>query len=159
MAAWQYDIRILPRTRLHAILGDVPLHIDRETLESVNWWQGVATPDFEAAFGALDRASSWDPEVETWGKEDSDRVDVRSVGGVVSEVFARIDVRSLPDGLLPRLLTFAEEIEGVLVTTGGRVMPPDVDLVWSDLRLSGAANFVRDPEGFLRSLKSKKAPK
>ena len=92
MAVWQVDFYLVPR---RAVSG--PSDLTPTALDDTDWWAAAAFPsDYQrrlADVAAPGRSSS--PELETWGREDGNRVDVWSEGGHVRSVMARVDVRRL----------------------------------------------------------------
>jgi hypothetical protein len=128
MAAWQADFELRPE--------DAALPADfRERLDAL-----------------LPRARSWRPDLEIWGEESGNRIDVwpatdRSGG----EAILRVDMRAYDHA-------WATRVFGEVLALGRALWP-----VWSDgptigdpgelalaLRGSPAFRFVEDPDAFLR---------
>jgi hypothetical protein len=128
MAAWQADFELRP--------DDRPL-----------------PPDYRARLSALLPAgTSWTPELEMWGEEDGNRIDVwpapRADGG---DALLRIDMRSYDPAWAARALTTIRDLGRDLWPAWHDAAPvrdpEELELV---LRGSPAFRFVEDPEAFLR---------
>jgi hypothetical protein len=154
MALWQYDIHLLPKQRVHQLLGSIPHQLDRETLDSANWWNSVATvEDCESTLSRFtQRRQTWDSTLSAWGSEDGNRIDLYLVDGAVAECFARLDVRSFDEDFLEGVLGFARRFDCLLVTPRLTLINPTQEALWQELRRSDAWRYVEDPESFLRSL-------
>jgi len=108
--------------------------------------------DYRTALdGVLPRGASWTTDLEVWGVDDSDRIDVWNAGE--PEMFARFDLRKWDMDLYERFLVFVRAANGRLRTADNG---NDVELTSGGfihaLRSSPAAQFVENPEAYLRSL-------
>src|SRR5688572_3634650 len=103
MAVWQVDFYLVPRRAVTAITDRTPAALD-----ATDWWATAAfPPDYRkrlATVAPLTPSSSTD--LEMWGREDGNRVDVWSDGGRVRSVTARVDVRRLDSRFGAALLAF-----------------------------------------------------
>jgi hypothetical protein len=157
MAPWQVELYIIPKTSLATAPSPLPI----DMLETVAWWAGAALPpDYRARFNAMTAPSqSPSPDVETWGAEDSNRIDVRLADGRVIRVRARIDVRRPDAKFAAGLITFARVAGAALVRVDGAAIEPtaggfgpvEQDAAISALRMTSRAqmplSFIYMPPG------------
>ena len=148
MAVWQVDFYLVPRRAVAAITDRAPA-----VLHATDWWATAAFPsDYRkrlATVANLTQSSSTD--IEMWGLEDGNRVDVWSAGGRVRSVMARIDVRRLDSRFGAALLAFVRAAGAVLVRRDGLVVEPVIRSYANALRTSDAWRFASDPAAFLAS--------
>jgi hypothetical protein len=142
MAVWQYDILVVPRSRvkpltpaLRAIASDA-----RGDEQDFDWWLGANLPFnySEELRSILQQRSEIAEGWELFGEEQGTRVDVLHEGARVALVRLRLDARFLD----PRELVGNSEL-----------IEPDPIRVWIELELSSAVGFVVDPEKFLANLR------
>jgi hypothetical protein len=128
MATWQADFELRP--------DDAPL-----------------PPDYRARLTTLlPVGRAWAPELEMWGEEDGDRIDVwPRVGTEGGEVLLRIDMRRFDPAWAARafstLRALGREFWPVWNDTAPIRDPDELELA---LRGSPAFRFAEDPEEFLR---------
>ena len=147
MSAWQVDFVLVPQRALaHALRP-----LTQATLEKTAWWAHTDLPeDYRARLGAFaPPAPSLDGDLESWGAEEGNRIDVRSEAGHVTQVCARVDVRRLDPGFGAGLLAFVKRAQSVLVRRDGLVAEPTVTAYSSALRSAPAWRFVNDPAASL----------
>ena len=142
MAAWQVEFYIIPR---RALVSHGPL--DSSDLDRTPWWTTHGLPaDYQKRLSAVASAGpSWSAELQTWGSQDGNRVDVWSEDGRVSAVMARVDVRRLDSRFGAALLHFVRTAQAVLVRTDGLVVEPQIATYTAALRTSDAWKFASDP--------------
>jgi hypothetical protein len=142
MAAWQVDFYIIPR---RALLSRGTL--DSSDLAATPWWvTHVLPPDYQRRLGAVASvAPSSHANVQTWGSEDGNRVDVWSEDNRVSAIMARVDVRRLDSKFGAALLQFVRTADAVLVRSDGLVVEPTIAAYAGALRNSAAWKFANDP--------------
>ena len=145
MAAWQVAFHIIPRRALVSHGAVDSLHLDRTP-----WWTAHALPsDYQKRLSAIAPATpSSSAELETWGSEDGNRIDVRSDKGRVSAVTARVDVRRLDSRFGAALIHFVRAADTVLVRSDGLVVEPQIASYTAALRTSNAWKFASDPAAF-----------
>jgi len=141
MAAWQVDFYIIPR---RALLSRGTL--DSSDLAATPWWATyVLPPDYQRRLGAVASvAPSSRANVQTWGSEDGNRVDVWSEDNRVSAIMARVDVRRLDSKFGAALLQFVRTADAVLVRSDGLVVEPTIAAYAGALRNSAAWKFAND---------------
>lgn len=147
MAVWQVDFYIVPQRALVAAPG----RLTRAILDATDWWAGTPLPaDYRTRLaGVAAAASSGSVELETWGTEDGNRVDVWSENGRVRSMVARVDVRRLDPKFGAALLLFVRTASAVLVRGDGLVTEPTINAYAGALRSSSAWRYASDPAAFL----------
>jgi hypothetical protein len=148
MAIWQVEFAIVPRRAL-ATKTRVPLPKVMET----DWWGTESLlPGYAQQLAAIaPLGSSSAAELQTWGEEDGNRVDVWSENGRATRMTARIDVRRLDSRFGAMLLQFARTAKAVLVRRDGLVVEPNVGAFGVALRTSDAWKYATDPAAFFAS--------
>jgi hypothetical protein len=150
MAVWQVDFVIVPR---RAFARNPRLSV--QELLDTDWWSAERLPDeFSQRLTAIAPAGkSSTPELQTWGQEDGNRIDVWFENGRATSMTARVDVRRLDAKFGAMLLQFARVANAVLVRSDGLVVEPLVGAFGAALRSSPAWQYVSDPAAFLSSLR------
>jgi len=151
MAVWQVDFHVVPRSALPA----TNQALARAVADDTNWWGSAAFPaNYATRLAAVAPAArALGGDVETWGSEDGNRVDVWSKGGRVQRVMARVDVRRLDSKFGAALIHFVRTAGAVLVRSDGLLVEPDISSYVGALRSSDAWRFASDPMTFLASRK------
>ena len=147
MAAWQVDFYLVPR----AAIGVAATALTPGELDSTDWW-GVATfpSDYQRQLDAVaSRGQPLTAQVETWGREDGNRIDVASENGRVQSVVVRVDVRRLDSKFGAALIEFVRKVGAVLVRRDGLIVEPTIAAYAGALRSSNAWRFSSDPAAFL----------
>lgn len=142
MAVWQVEFAIVPR-RVLAVSTRVAL----SQLLDNDWWGTERLPvgyaQQLAAIAPL--GSSGAAELQTWGEEDGNRIDVWFENGKPARMTARVDVRRLDARFGAMLLQFARVADAVLVRRDGLVLEPLVGAFGAALRSSPAWKYATDP--------------
>ena len=142
MAVWQVEFAIVPR-RVLAVRTRVAL----SQLLDNDWWGTERLPvgytQQLAAIAPL--GSSRAAELQTWGEEDGNRIDVWFENGKPARMTARVDVRRLDARFGAMLLQFARVADAVLVRRDGLVLEPLVGAFGAALRSSEAWKYATDP--------------
>jgi hypothetical protein len=152
VAAWQVEFYVVPRTAITSVRGP----LTPGALADGTWWAGASFPeDYDRLIGAfLPAGSSTDPDAETWGATDGNRIDVRTSGGEVRAVQVRVDVRKLDSMFGAALLIFLKAIDGVLVRRDGLVVEPTIAGYSGALRSSAAWRHASDPFAWIAAQKA-----
>jgi hypothetical protein len=104
----------------------------------------------------LEEGRSWSGDLEVWGTEAGDRIDVWHPGADEHEVLARFDMRTWDAQLYLRFIEFVRIVNGTIqVAPGDQDMPevaPTIEAFEAALRASDAFRFVSNPEAYLRRL-------
>ena len=148
MAAWQVEFSVVPRRAL-ASAGAAALRSSADA----NWWVAESLPaDYQGKLAAVaSPAPSSSADVQSWGPEDGNRLDVWLVDGRAAKVSARVDVRKLDAKFGAMLLQFARTADAVLVRSDGLVVEPLVGAFAASLRGSAAWRFANDPAAHFAS--------
>jgi hypothetical protein len=148
VAVWQVEFAIVPRRAL-ATKQRVALARIMET----DWWRGERLPagysQKLAAVAASGTSST--TELQTWGDEEGNRIDLWSESGTPVRMSARVDVRRLDAKFGAMLLQFARVADAVFIRRDGLVVEPLVGAFGAALRSSEAWQYAKDPAAFLSS--------
>lgn len=147
MAVWQVDFELVPQL----VLRSAPQPITAAVLDATAWWAGATPPpDYRTQLDAVAaRGASRHPDVETWGEEESNRVEVRSEGGTVRRVIVRVDVRRLDARFGAALLTVVKRWGATLVRRDGVIVEPTIAAFAASLRGSSAWRHANDTAAWL----------
>jgi hypothetical protein len=78
MAVWQFDLLLISRGSLISLFGVVPPLLEEIDLEKVESWKVVLLDinceELFSSFVSVDE--SWSPEIQMWGEENGNRVEV-----------------------------------------------------------------------------------
>ena len=148
MAVWQVEFAIVPRRVLEA--GSRPALTG---VMDTDWWSTERLPsDYARHLTAVaPSASAGAAELQTWGDEDGNRVDVWTENGRATRMTARVDVRRLDARFGAMVLQFARVANAVLVRRDGLIVEPTVGAFGAALRSSQAWRYASDPAAFLAS--------
>jgi hypothetical protein len=142
MAAWQVELYVIPKISLATAPSPLPI----DMLDTVAWWAGAALPpDYRGRFSAMTSPTQApSPDLETWGAEDSNRIEVSLADGRAIRVRARIDVRRPDAKFAAGLITFARVAGAALVRVDGAAIEPTAGGFGLALRESAAWRYVQD---------------
>ena len=155
MAIWQFDLHLIPRSKIIERYSRVPAQLSDEEFYTVNWWSGVALLiDYESILGSfLPKYISWHKDIFSWGAEDSDSIAIIFENNTHEEIFVRIDARKLDISFLEKVSHFAKLCDCLLLLVGNRkLMEPDPLALYQEIERSNAYKFVMNPRGFLDEL-------
>lgn len=156
MATWQFDLHCLPYVSVKQHYGELPEAISREDYDTGMWWdEAAAPPSLREQIGKLlPAASSWSEHIQTWGKDDGDRIDLVLRNGRVVDLFVRVDVRSISYTFLNGLIDLIRRNKWLTVTEQGKILQlSSVTDVLTEIRRSDAFRYVKDPKRFLDELR------
>jgi hypothetical protein len=147
MAVWQVDFDLVPQQALRS----APQPITPAVLDATAWWAGASPPpDYRTQLDAVgSRGASHDADVETWGEEQGNRVEVRSNDGKVRRVIVRVDVRRLDARFGAALLTIVKRWGATLVRRDGVIVEPTIAAFAAALRGSSAWRHANDTAAWL----------
>ena len=97
----------------------------------------------------LPEKKSWSSQLRIWGDEETDDIQVGLDGPIVEDVQFRLNVGDLSLPLVGSICAFARRFDCLLATRDGAIIPPKREAVVRAIAKSRAAQFVRDPQGFL----------
>jgi hypothetical protein len=156
MAVWQFTLYLLPRSELRRLFRAMPEVLQRTEFESTEWWQQQQPPrDYEAILDSfLPRVARWSPMLKGWGRDDGDHVDVRVERDRVTEIWARVDVRTLDARFVEHLVRFATHCDCIFLAAEElRLLEPELGVVLNHIEGSRASRFVRSPEAYFNDRK------
>jgi len=147
MAVWQVDFHVIPRRALAGGDSRMPPSV----LETTDWWSNATLPaDYRSRLTALaPPVAVADRDLEIWGSEDGNRVEVQSGNGRVRRVRAKVDVRHLDSKFGAAFINFARKVDTVLVRSDGLVVEPTITAYAGALRTSEAWRYSNDPMTYL----------
>ena len=148
MAVWQVDFAIAPRRAL----ATQP-RVSISDLLDADWWTAEPVPPrYAQQLGAIaPPGSSGTAELQTWGQQDGNRVEVWCENGKPARIIARVDVRRLDAKFGAMLLQFARSADAVLVRRDGLVVEPVIGAFGTALRTSTAWQYATDPAAYFAS--------
>ena len=148
MAVWQVEFAIVPR---RALVAQPPVAVPQ--LMDTDWWSVERLPSgYSQQLAAIaPPASSRATELQTWGEQDGNRIDVWSENGKPIRLTARVDVRRLDARFGAMLLRFAQIANAVLIRRDGLVVEPIVGAFGAALRSSKAWPYASDPAAHFAS--------
>lgn len=148
MAVWQIHFQLVPRQVLAATAD-----LTTVALQDADWWATAPFPsDYRTRLASVaPPAKSSQPDVEAWGPEEGNRVEIRSRSGRVSSAIVRVDVRRLDSRFGAAILDFIRVAGAVLVRGDGLVVESTISAYAAALRSSDAWRFASDPAAFLAS--------
>lgn len=112
-------------------------------------------PDYRARLSAiLPPLASWSPDLELWGSNDGNRVDVGIEGDRPVDARVRFDVRELSEALVLNVVRFAVQAETGFRAENGLEVPASLAELVNALEGSRAARFVEDPPRYFRRLRA-----
>jgi len=154
MAAWQFDLHLLPTSTIVRRYGVVPIFISSEDFDSTNWWSSNVTVDCLATeFSAiLPPLRSWSSNLRMWGEDDGNRVDVGFRDDSITEIFVRVDVRVLSTVFLTGIVKIARQHYLKVRPSNGRLLSPTLRQLMEEIHSSPAFRFVKDPAAYLTAL-------
>ncbi len=100
----------------------------------------------------LSPGESWSADLETWGVEDSHRIDIWHRNGEPQEGTIRLDLRNPDPALFERILSWVRDNSVELQDEAGRRVEPNMGELSLAMRGSKAFRFVENPELYLRRL-------
>ena len=159
MAVWQFKFTILPVAgifRVHGGMIDVLSEFAErapdaqfdEDKEFPNYWEGIdSSPMHALAKSMLPITKSWSDEATMFGNSKTDDIQIWK-----DSVNVRLDCSNLNVALLEAVVAVASESNCCLVLSeGGRIIPPVLHLVLDAANASPASRFVKNPTGFIVS--------
>ena len=154
MADWQVAFHLAPRKSAPARNDLTPT-----ALANGEFWSDAVFPaDYHRRLAEVaPPVPSRSPELEVWGLEDGNRVDVWSEGGRVRRVRVRVDVRRLDSKFGASLLTFVRGAGAVLIRSDGLIVEPTIGAYSGALRSSAAWKYASDPADFVIKLSASDA--
>lgn len=143
MAPWQVNFQVVP----HRAIAAAPRTLTAQIVRDTDWWSaGASLPDLRERLATVALPGTADGAgVERWGQAEGNGVEVQRVGGRVTRITARVDVRKLDPKFGAALLGFVRSAQSVLVREDGWVAEPTVGAFSGALRGDPAWVFANEP--------------
>jgi hypothetical protein len=156
MAAWQYDVYLVPSENVAATGLKPGRRLSREQCDELQTWKlSSRNADLESLItGILPRAVDMQPGWLVFGDETGHRIDVLQTPEGIEELRARVDVRDTDPGFVVNLCELAREIDCALLSAECVLLNADPEALWVEVTVSPAASFIEDPEAFLARLRA-----
>src|SRR6266498_3271921 len=159
MAVWQFDLLLISRGNVISLFGVVPPLLEEIDLEKVESWKVVLLDinceELFSSFVSVDE--SWSPEIQMWGEENGNRVEVVGAIDQPESIFIRIDARELNDRFLHGVVKAAERLDALLLLIENmKVIEPRLHLLKESVNCSNAKRWVDNPTKFIKSIRSGK---
>ena len=97
---------------------------------------------------------SWDDQLEMWGSEDGDRIDVWVEDGQPAEARVRFDLRTPSETFWLAVTQFTAVADTSLTNEAGVEVPPRLADLTAALEGSRAARFIEDPARYFNRLRA-----
>jgi hypothetical protein len=155
MAVWQYEVLLLPKSAFVNVFPQIPARLEDRDLEEFDWWDSVLPPsDFADVLGRILPASdTWSNDVQIWGLQDGNRIQVVNEQGQVIKITAFVDVRDLDMAFVNDLVNFALHCNCLFLLKDLTLIEPNPYELVSKNEDSSAFQFVRNPERFMEQLR------
>jgi len=157
MATWQFKIELVPRARVGAASNNVHTLYDSEGYDtSVAWEKYSPSIEVEPLMEAIfPKGESWHADLHTWGDEERSDIQIWYKNNRLESIAVRLDLREKYESLLSKVAYLASKLDCVVfIPESKSIIEPNVFALGKAATESNAAKFVKDPEGFLRSIGS-----
>ena len=156
MAIWQFQTFMLPRSAVIQHFGGVTAAVPEQSLSDIAWWAQVQPPaGYEERINHIaSRYDSWSESISMWGSDEGDRIHLllEEESRRVEQVSVRIDLREFSRAFVAGVIQLASEFGCVLWVEPHTIIEPAMRPLCEAILQSRSAAFMRDPEGYLRSL-------
>ena len=155
MATWQFDMYLLPRAKLMERFGGMPEYLGPDLFNSIGWGEGHQTRSNLAQFinPFVSPCPSWSVDIQMWGDEDGNRIDVVYEGEALKEIFIRVDAREQSNTFLKGIVELAHFCDALFwIMEKDKIIEPNVDTLTFELKRSDAYRYVQNPVEFLKSI-------
>ena len=144
MAIWQYDLYLIPRTKVENLYGEIPSHLDAEVFDEVEWWRGHQLADDVKE--SINQCSTPNknalPGCQEWGTHEGNRISMGFDGEDISWIWVRVDVRSEYDSFVNCIIELAKDLDCLLLLNDDLILiHPDQSNVFMNLRSSRASKL------------------
>jgi hypothetical protein len=152
VAIWQLKLHLVPRERVLAIFGTLPVTVPGQILDETRWFRETPA-EFENGISSLLVFKHFASDtICYWGEADCEEGVVTYEDGRLSSVELRIDARNASPQYILDLCAFVRRLDCLLVEHRTKqLVEPEFAAVLATLRRSTAAKFVADPRGTLLS--------
>jgi hypothetical protein len=159
MATWQYEIFLLPSWTTDQRWISPETYAVTEHFDFTSLWERYERRKALRASLAvlLPPAQSWTPEIQMWGSDDGDRIEIVGEGDAISEIVVRLDVRTISNKFVHGIVDIAKEYDLTILTNDNHFIMPDYNGILNAIKTSGAARFVKDPIAFLTAIEKERS--
>lgn len=151
MAVWQFPLDLVS-AQAARVQGLETIRLEPEQLDRITLRlsSNEETELFEMLGKLMPERKGWTNEVRFYGDEKTNDAHVSFEDTSVGHVQFRLDANDLSLPLIGGICAIARRFDCVLVArAGGAVIQPRCEAILREVLQSGAARFVRDPEGYL----------
>ncbi|MCB0390134.1 MAG: hypothetical protein KDD58_02530 [Bdellovibrionales bacterium] len=154
MAVWQYSLFLISKNELLNKQGKLPDSLTEDERENLIGWEASTklTMIEKILSKHFKKKKSWSNNIEQWGEEDSHCVEVICENDRFSEVSVRLDLRNLNGDNLRLIVDLAETLDAIGLNIDGIIFEVSLNNLKSEIKISDAFSFVKDPKGFLSNL-------
>lgn len=145
MANWQFSFYIVPKTNVSQVspLSDdyysmVSKKMDRSKVDFLKDMLITCEEKYEGVY--------------YYGDEESNSVIAGMDGGYMGQLYVRFDLNNPSKKYIDAVLDFAKDNDMVLIGDFDVVFSPTINQLYTEIRKSDAFRFIRDPEGFFKTL-------
>jgi hypothetical protein len=152
MAAWQFDLYLVPSSVIERTLGQSIERLSSEQFEAIAWWAGEQKSPAAVAekiSSILPQRKSWAVDMLIWGDEDGNCVLLLYHDASVVEVRVRIDVRRLDWIFVDLMANLAKYLDCKVITEEYEVVVATPEAIAKESLNSRARRFIVDPKAFL----------
>jgi len=144
---------------LQQAVGQAPQIISDEMADSLPNWDDSKYKNQEKELFSkyLSPKKSWSIDIELWGTEESDCIELIYESKLLAEFSIRLDLRHFNKKLIHLIEELGNLFDAVGINEKGEVFPLKSEYLKTEIQKSQAFRFVKDPHAFLDSLSSKKA--
>jgi hypothetical protein len=159
MAVWQFQFTVIPVAGIIKIHGEMvgvipqfaarmPDAIFDEHKVYPDYWEGIDKTAIHALVKRLlPVAESWSDEAFMYGNSKIDDIQIWE-----DSVYVRLNCSSLNVELLENIVAIANDLNYCIVLSeGGRVIAPMMQLMIDAINASSASKFIKNPKAFLES--------
>jgi hypothetical protein len=154
MATWQFGLSFLSENLVasHGIAAGTRINDNqREELIQLNI-ERLPSELVDRVSRVLKSGKSWSESIEVFGNIESTCVSFSKEHNIIVEIGARLDLRNISPEILVTILDFASAVKCLLLTDDNKVINPIFSELKSEIKLSPAYRFVKDPRSFIEDI-------
>ena len=155
MALWQWDIWLVPQKKVINNFRTMPIYMDQDWFEAIDWWENISLSKLELFFDSLlfrDNDPRASKDVKSWGRNGENEIFIVTQEEKITDVSIRLNVEKLNIEFVKAIVEFAENNDFVFFTLeSNNFFRANLKNFLDELNKSKAALFVKDPEQFFES--------
>lgn len=145
MAIWQFDFMIIPQKN-SAICYKT---------DDLTSWPSINISQIEKEFkGVLEFSESWSPNILIYGDNDGTCIRILKEDNVPVEISCRIDLRSLSDIILKKLIRYINSVDGQIYYKN-KIYDPQIKTLINLIKNSNENQYCKDPIKYFNDLSLK----